>query len=359
MTKFHTLIVRDVIRETPDAVSIGFDIPPELKEEYRYKHGQYLTLKFILGGEEIRRSYSICSSPLEANELRVAVKRVKGGKVSNYIFDSIKAGDTIEVMTPMGAFTSEMNPSHEKNYVLFAGGSGITPMLSILKTVLASEPNSTVVLFYGNNDEPSIIFRKQIDELATQYAGRFGVVHILNIAPPDYSPLYTGLMTVEKDIALIEKYVESDLDNEFFICGPTPMMDNVVAALKLLKTPEEKIHIEYFSAPTEPIEAIKAEEKIAYYEGANLTVIMDGDEYQTTMLPGEAVLFAAKRIGLDAPYSCQNGSCSTCRAKLISGKVHMHVNFALNADNLAQGFILTCQSRPLTEELVVNYDEAL
>ena len=359
MTKFYTLTVREVTRETADAVSIAFDVPKELKEEYRFKHGQYLTLKFTLGGEEIRRSYSICSSPLEPDELRVAVKRVKGGKVSNYMFDSVKAGDQIEVMTPMGAFTSEMDPSHTKNYVLFAGGSGITPMLSILKTVLASEPKSTVVLLYGNNDVASIIFLAQIEELAEKYSERFQAVYIVNTPSPNHPLLYVGLMTVENNLVLMEKHVEPSLDNEFFICGPTPMMDNVVAALQKLQTPKEKIHIEYFSAPTEPVEAITAEEKINYYEGSSLTVIMDGDEYETTMLPGEAVLFAAKRIGLDAPYSCQNGSCSTCRAKLVSGKVHMHVNFALNADNLAHGFILTCQSRPLTSEITVNYDEAM
>lgn len=358
MSKFHPLQVRDINRETPEAVSVGFHVPDDLKEDYKYKQGQYLTLRFIIDGEEIRRSYSICSSPFEKDKLEVAIKKVKGGKVSNYINDVVKPGDIIDVMTPMGSFHSDLDPMHKKNYILFAGGSGITPMMSIMKAVLEAEPKSTIILLYGNNDDASIIFKDAIADLESKAEGRLKVVHILNTPPKNHPYLQQGIMTKEKNLALIENFVGLNLDNEFFICGPGPMMDNVVAALKEVKTNEARIHIEYFSAPVTASELTPVDvPKIT--KDAHLTVIMDGDEYQTTMLPDEAVLFAAKRIGLDAPYSCQNGSCSTCRAKLLEGKVHMKVNFALNQKDVESGFILTCQSLPLTENLVVSYDQAM
>ena len=358
MSKFHPLRVRDINRETLDAVSLGFDVPDELKEEYRYKQGQYLTLRFIIEGEEIRRSYSICSSPFEKDKLEVAIKKVKGGKVSNYLNDVVKPGDIIDVMVPMGNFHSELLQSNKKHYVLFAGGSGITPMMSIMKAVLQVEQQSTITLLYGNNDENSIIFKKQIDDIAAKFTDRLKIVHILNVAPENYSSLMQGIMTKEKILDLMKNYVDIQLDNEFFICGPGPMMDNVVAALKELNVDEPRIHIEYFSAPVTASVLTPTEiPKIA--KDAQLTIIMDGDEYQTIMLPDEAVLFAAKRIGLDAPYSCQNGSCSTCRAKLLEGKVHMKVNFALTPKDVGSGFILTCQSLPLTDNLVVSYDQAM
>ena len=357
MSKFHALKVKEINRETPEAVSLGFDVPSDLKEEYKYKQGQYLTLRFIIQGEEIRRSYSICSSPFEEGNLEVAIKKVKGGKVSNYINDVVKPGDVIDVMVPMGNFHSELLPSNKKNYILFAGGSGITPMMSIMKAVLHAEPHSKIILLYGNNDEAAIIFKKQIENIAEQYTGRLQIVHILNIAPQNYPQLLQGIMTKEKISDLLKNYVDLSLDNEFFICGPVPMMDNVVAALKEKNTAEPRIHIEYFSAPATTELTPTEVPKIA--KDANLTIIMDGDEYPTRMLENETILEAAKRIGLDAPYSCQNGSCSTCRAKLLEGKIHMKVNFALNPKDVASNFILTCQSLPVTENVVVSYDEAV
>lgn len=358
MSKFHPLKVREIIRETPEAVSLGFDVPPELKEDYMYKQGQYLTLRFHIDGEEIRRSYSICSSPFEKDKLEVAIKKVKGGKISNYINDVVKPGDVIEVMVPMGNFHSELIATNKKHYVLFAGGSGITPMMSIMKAVLEAEPHSTITLLYGNNDEQAIIFRKQINDIGARYPNRLRIVHILNAAPENHPPLLQGIMTKEKILDLMKNYVDADLDNEFFICGPGPMMDNVVAALKEKNVSEPRIHIEYFSAPVTAAVLTPTEiPKLA--KDANLVIVMDGDEYPTQLLENETVLEAAKRLGLDAPYSCQNGSCSTCRAKLLEGKVHMKVNFALNPKDVASGFILTCQSLPLTDYLVVSYDQAM
>lgn len=356
MLKFHTLKVHDIVRETADTVSIAFDIPSELKHQYQYKQGQYLTLKFIIDGEESRRSYSICSSPVEEHELRIAIKRVKDGKISTYINDVIKIGDSIEVMIPMGNFYTEMDPMHKKNYVLFAGGSGITPILSILKTVLKSELHSTITLFYGNNDEASIIFKKHLDTLGATYSDRLKVHHILNIAVPSYPQLLQGMLTKEKCLDLIKANVNFALDNEFFICGPTPMMDNAIAALKEMKAPESTIHAEYFSAPKvdEPVLAIS--ENVS---GAKAMIIKDGDEYTIDLLPEETILQAALRIGLDAPYACQGGSCCTCRALLEEGEVKMTVNYALSAAEVEKGYILTCQSHATTKNIVVNYDRGM
>jgi ring-1,2-phenylacetyl-CoA epoxidase subunit PaaE len=355
MSRFNSLQVADVVRETPDAVSVAFQVPDQLKNDYTFKQGQYLTLKFNINGEELRRSYSICSSYYE-NELRVAVKKVKDGRVSTHIFNNLKKGDAIEVMTPMGNFFTEMNAANKKTYVLFAGGSGITPMFSILKTVLRDEPQSRIVLFYGNNDESAVIFKKKIEELAVANADRLNVVHVLNDAPSGHPELLKGLMTKEKNIELIKNFVDAKASNEYFICGPGLMMDNVVAALKELKIDESKVHIEYFSSPVSA-EEIKPSADVA--KGAVATIIIDGEEHRVELQENEAILEAALRIGLDAPYACQGGSCCTCRALLQSGKVEMAVNYALSATEVKQGFILTCQSRPTTDSVVVNYDKGL
>lgn len=334
MSKFHTLQVTDVTRETADSVSIGFLVPEELREEYRYKHGQYLTFRFHFDGEDIRRSYSICSAPHEVGELRVAVKKVKGGRVSTFINENTSPGDMLEVMTPMGTFTSILNPTHKKHYVLFAGGSGITPMLSIIKSVLFAEPASSLTLLYANNDTESIIFHHAINELRVANKERFKVYHILNTPPKGHPVLLTGIMTKEKVLSLIENYVGLNNENEFFICGPTPMMDNVMSVLRTLKIDEDSIHIEYFVAPTNTQEVIH-EVKLA--ENAHATIIKDGDEYEIDMLLNETVLEAAMRKGLDAPFSCQSGTCATCRAKIIEGKVDMKTTFALTKHDLEAG----------------------
>lgn len=355
MSKFYSLKVKEIVRETVDAVSVVFEVPANLKPEYKYKQGQYLTLKFNIKGEELRRSYSICSSVFE-EELRVAIKKVKDGRVSSYINDSLKVGDSIDVMTPMGNFYTEMNAAHKKNYVLFAGGSGITPMLSILKTALKAEPNSRIILFYGNNDESSVIFKKQLEQLAIENSDRLNVINVLNAAPADHPELLKGMMTKEKNMGLVKNYVNVAEDNEYFICGPGPMMENVVAALKELKINEPRIHIEYFTTPVNA-EDVKISEDVT--SGASAKIILDGDERTIVLEDNETILEAALRIGLDAPYACQGGSCCTCRALLEEGTVDMAVNYALSASEVKQGFILTCQSRPTTSKVVVNYDKGL
>ena len=315
--------------------------------------GQYLTLKIFLNGEEVRRSYSVCSSVFE-NELRVAVKRVKDGKGSNYINDNLKVGNEIEVMTPMGNFYSPMSPSHKKKYVLFAGGSGITPIFSILKTVLQSEPNSTLILFYGNLDEAATIFKKQLDELSQKNSLRFKLHYIFDKPASQIEELYKGIITKEKAKALFEKHVSSSSDNEYFICGPKPMMDNVREMLEEKKTDKARIHIEYFtSSVNAPGKIISPSEKIT----AQVTVSQYGIEttYQLSS-DGKSILDSAIEHGVDAPFACKGAVCATCRGKILEGKVHMNKNFALTDSEVAEGYILTCQSHPVTPVVKVDYD---
>jgi ring-1,2-phenylacetyl-CoA epoxidase subunit PaaE len=353
MSKFHALTVKDITRETADCVSVSFDIPQQLANDFKYIQGQYITFKLHIDGQGIRRSYSVCSSPITDADLRVAIKKVKNGKGSTYINDRLKVGDMLEVMTPMGNFYTAMDASNHKEYVLFAGGSGITPMLSIIKTVLDAEPNSRIQLFYGNENEAAIIFKNQLQALEQEHSSRLKVHHILNSAA-DYPEIYKGMMTVEKLSTLMQQFVKIDNRSEVFICGPVPMMQNVEQTLQQLNVPKSQIHIEYFSAP---VESAAAPTVGTATKKATLTIILDGDEVVTEMMPDESVLDAALRINLDAPYACQGGSCCTCRALLTEGKVDMKVNYALLDAEVKQGFILTCQSYALTESITVDYDK--
>ncbi len=355
MAKFHKVKVADVRKETADCVSIAFDIPANLKQEYSYIQGQYLTLKLFVNGEELRRSYSICSSPTAENEIRIAVKRVKDGRGSNYVYDKLKAGDELEVMTPMGNFYSQMNASNKKNYVLFAGGSGITPMLSIIKTVLKEEPQSTIQLFYGNQNEESTIFKNQLDELENINSSRLRVVHILDNPTSQIPALNQGVLSKEKITVLLENYVGLNLNNEFFICGPTPMMDNCKIVLEQLKIEKSKIHIEYFTASLEAAKTpvTNSGDKII----SQVTVIMDGKETLIELASdGDVILDAALNADLDVPFACKGAVCCTCRAKVLEGKVKMDQNFALTDSEVEEGFILTCQSHPITPVVKVDYD---
>ncbi|GAB4142300.1 MAG: phenylacetate-CoA oxygenase/reductase subunit PaaK [Bacteroidia bacterium] len=358
MARFHKLKVAEIRKETADCVSVVFDVPADLKNEFRYIQGQYLTLKLNVNGEELRRSYSLCSSPVTDAEYRVAVKKVKDGRASTYINDILKTGDVMEVMTPMGNFHSPMNAAHQKHYVLFAGGSGITPMFSILKTVLASEPQSTVTLVYANRDEASVIFKKQIDDLAAANASRLKVIHVLEHCGTDVPELYKGILTETKVKALIENHVGLNLNNEFFICGPGPMMENVKNVLQTLNIDKNTIHIEYFSAVEE---ALKAAEKSGNSDDviqSKVTVIVDGTETTFDVASnGQVILDVALDAGLDVPFACKGAVCCTCRAKVLEGKMIMDQNYALAEDEVESGYVLTCQAHPATEKVVVSFDE--
>jgi len=359
MAAFHQLKVSDVKKETSDCVSVGFDIPAALQEDFRFIQGQYITLKLQVNEEDLRRCYSICTGPGEG-ELRVAVKRVKDGRASNWINGDLKAGDELTVMTPMGNFYSELNPTNEKTYVLFAGGSGITPMMSILKSVLETEPDSSVVLFYGSLTESAIIFKTELDNIQSAHSDRLSVHYILDKPEGELDSLYIGIMTEDKINELITQFVEVGKSNEYFLCGPTGMKDNVLSYLNGFGIDKETIHVEIFTSdPDLPVVGeAKAPEGTVRVTPCDATIILDGDEYQATIKEGDVVLQAALDAGMDAPYSCRGGMCSTCRAKVTEGKADMKVNSALTDGEVEEGYILTCQAFPLTPTITVDYDEA-
>lgn len=347
--------------EIADAVSVSFEVPSELKQSFNFIPGQYTTLKLNINGEHINRSYSFCSSPYLNEPLTIAVKRVAGGKGSNFINDNFKTGVEIEVMEPMGNFHSALNESNEKHYLLFGGGSGITPVMSILKSVLAKEPKSKVTLFYGNRNENSIIFKDKLEVLLSQYSERLRIVHILD-APLGSWNGYSGFMVKDLVLKLLRENTNLNFQNaEFFICGPTPMMKSVEEALGVLQIPKEKIHIEYFTARAE-------EDKQAATSGTvvpdaqpftgrtKVKIIYDGNEREFEVSEKETILEAALDAGYDPPYSCMVAACCTCRAKLISGKVEMDDRESLTDAEIARGYVLTCQSHPKSNGIVLNYD---
>ncbi len=355
MAKFSPLKVKDIRRETNDAVSIAFDVPPILQIPFQFKQGQYITLKLNIKGEEVRRSYSICTSPYSEKELRVAIKEVNGGKVSTYINRHLKVGDTLEVMPPMGNFHSVLSGNNKKKYVLFAGGSGITPMMSILKSVLHIEKNSNVTLIYANRNEDAVIFKSELEKIVSENKTNFKLVNVYDSPKNSLPDLQKGLITSEKAKHLLENINGLKAD-EYFICGPAPMMENIKTALENLKTPKEKIRIEYFSSVIEAVE--KAEgTSLGKNLKSNITIIQYGVETKFELEgDGSSILDAAIDAGVDAPFSCKGAVCCTCRAKVLEGKVKMDANFALTDAEVASGFILTCQSHPLTDKVVVDYD---
>lgn len=362
MARFHTLEVADIHQETADSISIGFRIPAEIKAEFAFIHGQYLTLKLNINGAELRRSYSICSSPLDEDEIRIAVKKVEGGRASTHLVEQVRPGSKLEVMTPMGNFYTLLHAANRKHYVCFAGGSGITPILSIIKTVLRTEPSSRLTLFYGNTDSDRIIFRAALDELQRKYGERLHVHHILTFGK-DEDMLFNGLITVEKAAALAHRFVQDDADTEYFICGPGPMMVNVSEALEKLQVDKKRIHIELFTSPvvTEPKKpepAASSGSDMPLKGKARVKIILDGTETEIVVgAKGDSILDTAEAAGLDVPYACKGAVCCTCKARITEGKVAMDMNYALTDEEVADGYVLTCQSHPLTERVVVDYDQ--
>lgn len=353
MARFHTLKVKDIKRETADAVSVAFEVPAPQQPEYLFKQGQYITLKLNLNGQEARRSYSLCTAPHE-KELRVAIKAVKGGLVSTYINSTLKVGDSMEVMTPMGSFYSTLAGNQKKNYVLVAGGSGITPMMSILKSILYVEKQSTITLIYANKNEESTIFKNDLDNLAKANAN-LKVVYVFDEPQQAIPDVQKGIITPEKALQLIENFGGVNAD-EYFICGPGPMMENVKTTLEKLKIAKEKVHIEYFTAVIDAVNKASGESTGKNVK-SHVTVIQYGIETNYDLdTTGVSILDASIEAGVDAPFSCKGAVCCTCRAKVLEGKVKMDANFALTEEEVAEGFILTCQAHPLTEKVIVDYD---
>lgn len=356
----HKLRVSDITRETGDTVSVALEVPEELENNYKFIPGQYLTLETEIDGEKLRRSYSLCSSPLDG-ELRVAVKKVPQGKFSTYANEKLTVGTEMRVMTPDGNFLAQPDGGRQRHFVAFAAGSGITPVFSIMKSILEAEPRSKFTLFYGNRTSNSIIFRDQIDGLKNEYMDRLEVHHILSREDLG-SDLFKGRLDGEKCRQYAERFFDpADID-AFYLCGPEPMINDVSDTLKQLKVPEDRIKYELFTSPAQQVagktkvEAPKKEDNKSFE--SNVTVILDGEETHLVLSPDdESILDVALAAGADVPYACKGAVCCTCRARVMEGSVDMDMNYALEDDEVEDGYVLTCQSHPTSERVVISYDE--
>ena len=336
------LNIKKVIGETKDAITIVFDRP----EHINFWAGQFLTLILDIDGKEVRRSYSLSSAPYEKDRLAVSVKRVKDGLVSNYLADNASSMQSIEVLEPMGNFKLQPDADRQKHYVLFGGGSGITPMMSILKTVLKEEPKSFVTLFYANTDEDSIIFREELDGITRQHAERCKVVHIIEYPTENWKGR-SGRIDADDVVRLVEN-LPTNLEKEFYMCGPTGYMEQVEEGLKKMEVDKSHIHKESFTGNTEVSqEAVEGGDKM-------VTVIFDGEEYRYNVPAGETILDAGLDEGIELPYSCQSGVCTACRAKCISGKVDLTEVEGLSEKELKDGYVLCCVGYPLTDDVVLE-----
>jgi len=352
--RFHRLTVDDLRRESADAISMTFAIPQELADDYRFAPGQYLTLRTTLDGEEVRRSYSICSGP-DDGELRIAVKRVDGGAFSSWASEELKHGDALDVMTPTGRFGVAPAPDHGRIHVGFAAGSGITPVLSIAKGVLAREPHSRFFLFYGNRTTTGMLFREALEELKDRFIDRLSVFHVISGEEQDI-PILHGRLDGEKVRVLLRSLVPAATVDHVFICGPTGMSEQIEATCRDIGIAEERIHVERFVSGLGGKPRPKAVVAASATPKAFAALIIDGKRREVPVAEGEAILDAALRGGVDLPFACKGGMCSTCRAKLVEGKAEMEVNYSLEPWELQSGFILTCQAKPTTDRVVVDYD---
>ncbi|MBN9383087.1 MAG: phenylacetate-CoA oxygenase/reductase subunit PaaK [Chitinophagaceae bacterium] len=356
---FRKLRVADVRRETNECVSVAFDVPDQFREEFRFIQGQNITIRARIGKEEIRRSYSICSSPFEG-ELRIAVKKVAGGRFSTHANDVLHVGDELDVLPPTGKFYTALDPDKPKHYLAFAAGSGITPILSLIKTTLATEPDSHFTLIYGNRSRPGIIFREELEALKNRYIHRLAIHHILSREKTDIL-LHQGRIDTVKCAELCNKLIDLTTADEVFLCGPSEMIFTVKSWLEDRGVETRRIHFELFNTQEGRSETRKIEQAAAKAALAGkvsrVTVRLDGASFEFDLpFEGDAILDAASYQGADLPFACKGGVCCTCRARLLEGKVEMDVNYALEEDEIAAGFILTCQSHPRTEKVVVDFD---
>lgn len=355
MTKFYSLTVEKISKTTEDCVLVSLSVPNEYQADFSYKQGQYLTLKAIISGEPVQRSYSLCSSPLEEG-MQVGIKKVPFGKFSTYANEVLKVGDTLEAMTPNGNFYVEVNKEAQKNYVCFAAGSGITPMLSIIKTHLLSEPNSTFKLFYINQTVSSIILKEELEALKNQHMERFEIFHFLTKQNRSVE-LFNGRIDQDKLEVIFKTICEVDMIDDYFLCGPEAMIFLVKDFLVSKSVVEEKIHFELFTSSGEKPKLSKEVSEKLKGKVCEVTLIEGGKSmnFEVTM-GGDNILDAALNNSADLPYACKGGVCCTCRAKLVEGEVEMAVSYGLEKDEIEAGYILTCQALPLTEKVVVDFD---
>ena len=355
MSKFHSIKIADIYKETKDCSVISFDIPVELQEEFQYSQGQHLTLKSSIDGKDERRSYSLCSSPIE-NKWKVAVKKINGGVFSTFVNENLKKGDSLELMPPNGEFFTQVNPTKAKNYIAFAAGSGITPILSIIKTHLALEPNSTFKLFYLNRSVKSIIFKEEIELLKNKYFDRLEIFHFLTKEHRSIE-LLNGRFTKEKLQVLTSKIIDVPAVDDCFICGPEEMIFLIRDELVAAGLSKDKIHFELFSTGNSEEDKQRITKILEHkVEGTEVTIIDGGKEFHFTMDDDfDNILDGALAAGADLPFACKGGVCSTCRCKIVSGTVEMKINYALDENEVAKGLILSCQAVPTSKNVVVEF----
>ena len=362
---FHTLQIKEIVKETENSISVIFDVPQDLATNYTFKAGQYLTLKFNKRGKEYRRAYSIYTSPAES-KLGVTSKRVKNGVISNHMNDNLRVGQEVEVMIPQGTFTLDLDHGAMRDYYLFAGGSGITPMMSLIKTILEEEPKSSVHLFYGNQDEENIIFQKELDSLESKYAGQLTVRHLLSDPIKTKSGFFSkskmswhgwkGYPNQENIGEFLTENPKKGDQQIYMICGPTIMMDVVQAALLGQGIQKEEIKVEYFGSPTDDSEKTAAAAPVSAGAGS-VAIVLNGEEFTIDVPPSKTVLDVLLEQKKDAPFSCTSGACSTCMAKVVSGKVEMDACYALDDDEVAAGYILACQAHPVSEDVKIVFED--
>ncbi|MEO9482165.1 MAG: ferredoxin--NADP reductase [Ekhidna sp.] len=340
--RYQILTIKEVVDVAKDAVNLVFEKP----ESFDYQPGQFITIIKEVNGKKIRRAYSLCTTPFEDENPAVTIKRVEGGAMSNELNDHAKAGDRLEIMEPMGMFTTEYVSSNKRNTVFFGGGSGITPLMSIIRSILLKEPDSMATLVYGNRTEEFVIFKELISTLEDKYSGRFKAIHILEEGDADYSGRPTPQMIGE-----ICKAISADSNSEFYICGPQPMMDVVAKGLEEFGIDEEAVRMESFEAgKTSPSEIIDKETS----SESEVTILLDGEEYAITVKKNESILDTALNNDLDMPYSCQSGLCTACRGKCVEGKISIDEAEGLSQDELDEGYVLTCIGKPLTDRVRVE-----
>ncbi len=351
MSQFHRLAVADLRRETADAVSLAFAVPEHLRAAFAFTPGQYLTLRATLAGDAVRRAYSICSAPADG-ELRVAIKHVPGGRFSAFANTTLRAGDTLDIMPPEGRFAL---PPGRRTILALAAGSGITPILSIVKSTLADDPASRIVLLYGSRGTADILFRSTLEDLKDRHLGRLSVQHVLSREQQDI-PALNGRLDDAKLRQLLPGLVDPATIDAALLCGPGGMIDALTTPLIALGMPAERIHSERFT-PAPGTAPTRAPPVITAQPFATATIIAEGRATEIPLAEGEPVLDAALRAGLDLPWSCRGGMCSTCRARITAGAVRMDLNFSLEPWETDQGYALTCQSHPTTPHITVDYDQ--
>ena len=351
---FHPLAVASIEPLTDDSVAITFDVPADLRDDFAFGHGQHLTVRTELAGDDVRRNYSICS-PASSGVLRVAVKRLPGGAFSEHALDVLRVGDVLDVMTPTGRFFTELDPANRKHYVCIAAGSGITPILSIVASTLEAEPLSSVTLLYANRTHKSVMFLEEVEDLKDSHPDRFQLLHVLSREPQEVE-LFSGRLDADRMGRILDGLLPPDTVDEWFLCGPFEMVSDLRKLLVKEGVPKRSIHAEVFHVEAgPPVRRTPVETTDA--EGARVTITLDG-RTSTFTLPtdGPAVLDAALQVRSDAPFACKGGVCGTCRAKVLEGTVEMDTNWALEPEEVERGYVLTCQSHPTSDRVVLDYD---